>query len=174
MTIESIPPPKGTSGRVDCGLSGSPGRRLGGGSGRRAGVATAGVARPAVDAQVGEVQLVAVGEFTEPVEVEAAEELALHGGGADLTQVDPCGCGGLVVGDAYEQEHQPGRGVDGLGGRCGPAVDTRIPLLETPLVQRVSAGEQAGRGIEPVPVVAEGVPAPRAGRAQQASAPQRS
>src|SRR5581483_12395800 len=58
-----------------------------------------------------QVEAVAVGELAEALEVELAEEGFLRVGQRGLAEVDHGRRRGLVVGDAGQQEHQPGGGL---------------------------------------------------------------
>ena len=93
--------------------------RIGADGGADAGPAVGDTGR--LDAQVGEVEAVAVGELAEPVEVHVAQEVALGGAKGRRGQLDHRRRRRLVVRHAGEQEHPAGRGVDAPGrptGRC--------------------------------------------------------
>ena len=101
-----------------------------------------GVGPVCLDAQRGQVQGVAVGELTEALEVELAQEGQLGVGQRGRTQVDDRRRRGLVVGHAREQEHQP-RGGPGRVGMPARAGGQRDAFGELPPVQRIPAGQGA-------------------------------
>src|SRR4029077_11797069 len=117
-----------------------------------------------LQAQRGEVQVVAVGEFGQALEVELAEEGFLGSGQRSLAEVDDRGRGRLVVRDARQQEHQPGGGAGLLGvpARAGWQGDA---LGELAAVQLVAQAQHPALGVGGVVPVAEDPPARRAHRA---------
>src|SRR5581483_11833933 len=88
------------------------GRRLGGSWGRGG---CLGWRSGGLDSGRGQVEGVVVGELAQAVEVEVTEEGFLGFGQGGGAEVDHGGRGGLVVGDAGQEEHQPGGGLGRLG-----------------------------------------------------------
>ena len=105
------------------------------------------------DTEGGEVQVVAVGELAEALQVELAEEGQLGAAQRGRAKVDDRRRRGLVIGHPGQQEHQasgrPGRfGVPPRAGR------QRDAFGELPPVQRVPAAQHPPlrvRGPRPVP-----------------------
>ncbi len=150
VTMESMPPPNGTSARR--GVSGAGWAAEVCGTAEVCGAAGGGLG--ALDAQAGQVEAVPVGELAQAVQVELAQEGPLAAGQGQVAGVDDRRGRGLVVRDAGQQEHQPG----GRGrGRAVPAATgpERDPLGEPPPVHAVVAGQFAGGRVDPVRVVAE-------------------
>ena len=135
VTIESMPPPNGTRARPRL----PPAARARARGAWAAGASAAGGWR--FDAEVGEVEVVLVGVLAEALQVEVAQERALDVGQGGAAQVDDGRRGGLVVGDAGQQEDQPGGGPGGRGVPARPR-GKRDPFGEVAPVQRVPAGQQ--------------------------------
>ena len=145
VTIESMPPPKGTRGR--------PGPAAGAAGPRRGGRA-AGPGR-ALDAQAGQVQAVAVAELGQAVQIERAQERPLGAGDRGVAQVDDRRGGRLVVGHPGQQVHQP-RGLrHGLAVPAAGFAWHGDLLGETAVADGVAAGQQPAGRIDLVPVVPE-------------------
>src|ERR1700761_2412211 len=116
----------------------------------------------AFDPESGQVEAVAVGELAQAVEVEVAQEGPLAAGEGQVAGVDDRGRGGLVVGDAGQQEDQAGGGRGGRVGPVGAGAEGDL-LGEPPSVHAVVAGQLAGGRVDLVGLVAEFV-APRRSR----------
>ena len=93
-----------------------------------------------LDTEGGEVQVVAVGELAEALQVELAEEGQLGTAQRGRAEVDDRRRRGLVVGHAGQQEHQargrPGRfGVPPRAGRQRDALGELAPVQRVPAAQ---------------------------------------
>ena len=142
VTIESMPPPNGTSGAAGFGSV-------------RTGAPTPGPRRRSgrLDAQVGEVEAVAVGELAEPVEVDVAQEVALGGAAAASPAARPpavppsCSTTRRRAGTpSGRRRRPPGRPT----GRCRPAWPGNVttsakarPSSEYRHVNRPAAGSRS-------------------------------
>ena len=141
VTMESMPAAERDEGPAGGGLEGD--RRHG-----------AGVR--AFDAQSAQVEAIAVGELTQAVDVEAAEEVPLRHRRREVAQVDHGGGRGLVVRDAREQVEDAHGGHD---CRVVP-VAARFEgeaLGEGVGVRGVAADDDRARRVDGVTVVAEPV-----------------
>ena len=111
-----------------------------------------------LDAQVAEVEAVAVGVLAQARQVELAQEGPLAAGQRGVAEVDHRRRGRLVIGDAREQVDEP-RGGAGRGRVPGGAGRERHPFRELPPVERVPAGQQPPVGVGGEPFVPEDLPA---------------